>query len=842
MIKKTLLLIVSLFRACHTYQNYTFDTLWEMQSKVITLKLLKSRPEDYKVLGTNWWVKYQIKYQGKENLIHCEPHVRVVGVTSEHIYVKKFNVHFFNINTTDQKNREVSPLINTVPLNPITAYHMNDNETVLVAAFKNLSVLTFNLTQEKNSSKLIINHFDARLNFSEGDEEIRGIGIVPYTNHILFSPSRFVFYKVDRMSGEILHKERSGLDQIRFVVAPVPSHRPKYDPHNPHKYNDPTLNKRVVRATEQTHFIATGHRKGLNALIDWTTMKVASYWRINDLGDLDVKEDLNRISVRSICFFGGSPRGQLYAMLGKEVISEVYLYSGVNRYMLGSFQLIKKSYEGSVNWINGTYYIQIIQRKPTIQGSIIPHQLICNLGPFGLTKKYCFWVRGFTSILANQYRKVLRFNLEFPRKEMIDHFSDVYENLDSIYYMVYPSKQSIHIQAPRLLWDICKVPSHGDSMYQIFSGRIKICSRVLPGFKLRSRESILKIHPYVFVEKEKCEEGKVLHIGTTLEGTFHQCRDRYELSEQEKELSNDNGCHPGYNLDHFEICRLCRVVNYPDTNFTNFYPSDCLLWIPFVTNMNDRLSYSYFNYSYEKLDTSPIYKGLRGNEYYYQKLFRRNLSEGIIKEGIIQDLVINATTVPDGVLNIIKESKIPQILRNCYGILDSLNQDGKYKLNAMTGLGYFLDLIQNDPTNQSQKQIGMYGGDTPLNTFYCRKNCPLGFYYDFDSISCRKCSYGCAECETYERCSLCIAGFKMIQKPKYNKSHPIETDRIGKCQVGCQNGFYLKGFKGICAECEKSCEKCIDSRFVYKHYLDHEQNKPSFCLKCHQKGELEQRL
>ena len=146
-----------------------------------------------------------------------------------------------------------------------------------------------------------------------------------------------------------------------------------------------------------------------------------------------------------------------------------------------------------------------------------------------------------------------------------------------------------------------------------------------------------------------------------------------------------------------------------------------------------------------------------------------------------------------------------------------------------------MDLIANDPTNQTQSQVGLYGDGTDLNTYYCRKKCPQGYFYDFDSISCRQCGYGCAECEKFEECQSCVPGFRKFSSPEHS-THPVDKSAFSQCQLGCQDGFYMKSFKGTCGECDQDCALCVDSLFVLKDAYIRGVSPPSYCLSCIQNG------
>ena len=96
----------------------------------------------------------------------------------------------------------------------------------------------------------------------------------------------------------------------------------------------------------------------------------------------------------------------------------------------------------------------------------------------------------------------------------------------------------------------------------------------------------------------------------------------------------------------------------------------------------------------------------------------------------------------------------------------------------------------------------------PLNNLICVKHCPVGLYYDFDSLSCRQCGIGCARCHRYGECDECIPGYSLVQTPKLRRLKRSQVEKT--CVVGCQEGFYRKRFNGKCLECPKGCKLCRD--------------------------------
>ena len=146
--------------------------------------------------------------------------------------------------------------------------------------------------------------------------------------------------------------------------------------------------------------------------------------------------------------------------------------------------------------------------------------------------------------------------------------------------------------------------------------------------------------------------------------------------------------------------------------------------------------------------------------------------------------------------------------------------------------GYYLELIEKDTTDQAKNQVGLYGNESVLNTYYCKKDCEEGFYYDFNSISCRRCPFGCSSCHRYELCDQCVPGFMLYQTPQHGSMHQVDKEMVNHCHIGCQHGFYLKGFNGTCLECDENCLECIDSVFTLKEEFVRTVSRESYCLRC----------
>ena len=794
--------------------------------KEMSIRLVwNSSYKDRRFLGINWFVNY--KKKNRSNQLNPEkegegydPLVRLAAVTTDGVYVKKFDKVWFKISQKVQKNREMWPVLSAVDHNPLTAYTMNDNQTTMVVAFKNLTILTLNLSQPKTTKEFILRRIEPYYEHPEGDEEIRSIAQVPYTNLILFSPSRFDFFKVDRMNGEQLHRKRSPLDAVRHIVTPVPTHRAQDDPHNPKKRRDLTLNPLIRKKTELTYFVATGYKINTNALIDWATMKVINYWTLLDREDR-VREKNLIFDVRSICFYGGSPRGQLYVMLGSNVIRDLYFFTSSNRNLLDGLRLPKTSSKVQVTWINGTFYVYILQEGITDSPNYQIGSYFLNLGPFAeaaprFIQKYTWSLQVGVKF---EYAKLMTFSMDLTDSRV---YNKVFDRLSNFYFLLYKNENSLEVRVPPFNWDICRQRSFNPNLmdFKMFYGGYRHCGgdSCLTGFTKRTGLDHEKDGIYIDCQLLECKQGEILHayeVNTTVSGTF--CSERQEVRERERALSNDNGCRAGFNLDNFGICRRCKMIGIP----SRYYPSDCLLWIGFYgLFLEDTSTYNYLDYSVDKYSKVVVYKGMTGEEKLYDQLF---LSPQ--RKGFINDFTAFSFKI------IIRTAGAPKLLKQCYFLMQDVGESPKYSL--LPAEGFYLDLIENDPTGQAETQRGLYGDNTPLNTFYCRKSCPQGYFYDFNSISCRRCGYGCSECKKFEECDSCVPGLNIYTEPKY-KIHPHNNAAIKQCRVGCQEGFYTKSFKGTCHECDQDCEECVDSLFALKEKFVNGSTPESYCLRCWQ--------
>ena len=619
----------------------------------------------------------------------------------------------------------------------------------------------------------------------------------------------------------------------------------------------------------------TSSDSGINSLVDWTSMKTIRYFSMRD-GEQKVEDEGIKYKVRSICYYGGSPRGNMYAFVGSNVIKYLFLFSAINRNMLAKPELQDFSTSATITWVNHTKYIYVFQTGILGRAGFMFSSNIYYLGPkSNITfRNKTDQMNFFPEMFLNP--TMLAFSTNITSNEV---YEEIYDRLDYFYLFITSSGNSISIQIPQFNWDRCSFDSDSQPELRMYYGRYRHCSENHCRLDYRNRQDYDSQKDEIAIQCQKitCEDGQMLHVAPgefdgfvdklfpkfdladnlthwvikhgeadstmftkvgqrvrmrpkirtpwwSFGGNSLYCIERYELKESEIEVANDNGCWRGFNLDDNGICRACQYVELPGTG-VKFRPSDCLLWLHFDEISKDTLTYSYYHYDKTLLDLELHYKGFEGDELYYRKMFfeKKDIEGNVIEE--IHDYIGSS-----GQYNL-RESDSYLMLKQCYSLSYSQAKTPKYELRTLDG--YTLTLISNDPTGQAESQINRYGETTPLNTFYWRKTCLQGYYYDFNSISCRRCNYGCDLCQRFDHCDLCQPGFHKVKKPIHS-IHQVDEEMIGQCQRGCQSGFYGKAFDGECLECYENCLRCVDSMFVFKEKYDQKRDHPSFCLDCFQ--------
>ena len=509
----------------------------------------------------------------------------------------------------------------------------------------------------------------------------------------------------------------------------------------------------------------------------------------------------------------------MYALVGSNIIKNLFLFSAINRNMLGNIDLPKSSTEAEITWVNHTNYIYILQTGILEDSQYISGSYFLNVGPN--TQLEPNFIDYENEVDTQRYLNptLLAFNMNITSDEVYD---GIFDRLDYFYLFLTSAENSIRLDIAPFNWDRCASSHQNNTDFMMYYGRYRNCGKegCLAGYQNRTNFHFSKDEIAIQCQRMTCQNDLVMHVANNnFNGTTDRqfpkfdpadtenhytsedkkinytklgkslrmktksynfyCLERYELSVNETGVANDNGCSRGFNLDHSGICRACDYMSYSEHRI-NFYPSDCFLWISWRGIWDDTLTYDWYHYNKTLLNKNLYYKGYKGNEFLYRKIFREEKDDKGKVVNEIQDHLIFLGMYQ------LRESKTYFMLKGCYSLSWNPAKTPKYDLKPEKG--FSLNFITKDPTGQAISQVEKRGDVTPLNTFYCRKTCLQGYYYDFNSISCRRCNYGCAVCEKFSQCKLCEPGFKLVKKPNHT-IHKVDDEMIGQCQLDCQHGF-----------------------------------------------------
>ena len=437
---------------------------------------------------------------------------------------------------------------------------------------------------------------------------------------------------------------------------------------------------------------------------------------------------------------------------------------------------------------------------------------------------------------------MVTFEMELGKDSLLDSVGP-FDKLDRLYLSMYFDVSVVIINVPLINWDFCKgryfMPLLTD--YRMLYGRYRSCWGCHKGLNHPSYEEYAKnTTETVFASAcipKSCPEGQIYHYDSQAEESEQAvCRDPYILSEKEKGVANDNGCHPKFNLDPLGICRNCYKIDIERGSLT---PSDCVLfWIRYMDY--DFFVYSIGTYTENQLSQRKFVKGETESEKpFYEDLFGEYNWIRLEFEPVI-----------------LREQKMRRP-KDCYRFVESHKDPFGYYMTAIQG--YYLQEISTIPGLNATKQIANVEPNSPLVKYYCMRTCKAGEYYDFESTYCRKCDIGCSSCTSFETCDVCIPGWKKIMSPKYS-THKIEyrsqeeTKRAegkrvlkpGMCLQGCQLGFFTVPFSGHCKECNKNCLKCHQK--MVNHRYGGEENSikttselfEGYCVECRSHNDLRQ--
>ena len=296
--------------------------------KKVTLTLPNYDPATDINIGLGWYVEYKPR---KDQSGRFDPFINIAAVTSAGVFFKKIENTWKNLK--DFNRIETGVLVNTSNLNRITASHMINNESILTVGYQNLTVEVFDLEKTIGSKPHLVASFDLSHVLAEDEDKIRSIALVPYTNQLLVSGNRFSLFKLDRLRGKVTKKVKNPLDHIRHLCTPLPTDSPNRDPQNPFRVRPKTTSEAVHKMSETTYFLGTGEFGWMNFIMDWTTMKVVTYWTV-ERSQGGLNSDKNFI-INRIVYYGGAPEAQLYFYSKSYYSYKINLFSTIHRQIIG---------------------------------------------------------------------------------------------------------------------------------------------------------------------------------------------------------------------------------------------------------------------------------------------------------------------------------------------------------------------------------------------------------------------------------------------------------------------------------------------------------------------------
>ena len=422
------------------------------------------------------------------------------------------------------------------------------------------------------------------------------------------------------------------------------------------------------------------------------------------------------------------------------------------------------------------------------------------------------------------------------------YWLEKFYELDSIYLAIYNRSNSIRVEPPSVYWDHCHPRSldkelQANPEYEtfMFYGRMMACpvpnndipvseTKGLPGFcsdgledgnDLKTIEKeFYKNNTFINCRKRECSNEEAPHylpVPTTIDGVEYEpgiyCVLKFQLDTNMANFANDNGCIAGYNTNPYGICSQC----YGDS-------SDCLL---FTSNFaeTDQYTINLYNYSQKEENDTVFYKDYRTESF-----------NGFTKMVYLFEKK-NLTNYFNSVF--LWRFQRAGLSLECYILNTDRNNGSNYMVDVRGD--YSLVRAKDFPQyNISKQRREIKNGS--LTDLVCIKECDVGYFYEFESLSCRKCNLGCGICEKFDNCSKCIPGYNKIKESVSHKD--IQEDfPVGFCRSGCQPGFHPERFKGTCRECPADCLRCRDKQgFEVNKSLELGISNTMYCIQCRDKN------
>ena len=306
-------------------------------------------------------------------------------------------------------------------------------------------------------------------------------------------------------------------------------------------------------------------------------------------------------------------------------------------------------------------------------------------------------------------------------------------------------------------------------------------------------------------------------------GYRDSCHPIYQLKESEKGFTNDNGCPPSYNRDPFGVCRRCKsqISSKNQTSNCLFFADTYLIKEDYTFNMQ--------NYTEELYAKQIPFKGYledRGKQLEASKMTYKTLyfNEDNQSVGLYEGFRVADST------KIYRHQQTPGS-EVCYQLSEMAKSSSGYALRPARG--FRLEPMSKYPWIDTSQQVAKYPQGA-LNSTICVKTCPVGEYYEFESLSCRMCDIGCSRCHRVDLCDECVPGYSLVERPKFREL--ASGLSVGTCVAGCQDEFYAQRYNGRCLECPKGCRVCRDrSKKELGRITDLEKEEvgsAGFCLIC----------
>lgn len=757
-----------------------------------------SRVERY----SSWYVDYELR--AREELINpsgndrYDAFITMMTVMNDGVYYRALNETWRKLESPDYIGLGLDTAMTFGMENQVTAALGAGNDSIVMIANQDLKVrvLDFRLKEADGSIK-IINEVDALYGEDEGDYEIRSMWKIPYTSKVVFSSNRYELIKFDYLTGEKQVFENK-LGPIRFVAGPVETDDPGKEPYNPN--NDRSQVPQHIRdKLELPYFIMTGHERPMNMILDWTTLEPVFFFNLEKFSSfINTDADVD-FRVGAITFIGNNPERNSYCMVVGNSKS-LFIYSALhNRLEYGdtcdSCDTVK-----SLIWINGTKFISV-QRES-------------NLGLFINIDKLA-WIgdNGSKNFLKREYG--VTFDLERGGEEEDEFWYD-YEKFDRLWLALKNVENSLSISTPVYTHDECE----SGGTFSRIHGRYRSCNTCVQTLaKITTTAQNNLNTTYINCQRPACPQGQVFHSYVAMNSPKNAyalfngqygsggCLNRYQPTPSEIGYVYDNGCYPGYNINKYGGCQKCSEAFCSDC--LDFFSESCM-------------TLSIFDFTQAKMDTVVISKGGAGQDMFGNLGSNYNTYRGAFFFNGKKTSI--ALTTDENFWH--KQDK-----RSLHCYLRDYYEGDDYILNVRKG--YYLAKKEQVDFDIS-KQLESDPTD-PMNFFVCEKNCEIGYYYDYGSLDCRRCSFGCSECKSYGKCDVCQAGLNMIKADEdyfEGKSLGVWGERLENvCIQGCIKGWFVRLFEGNCWKCKEDCQDCTD-RFIRDEVNPTFRRDKGFCLEC----------